>query len=377
MKIVIAIDSFKGSMTSVEAGNAAKDGIKRCCTDAEIKVMPIADGGEGTVSSLVEGMGGQLHNVSVKNPLGRQIVAEYGIVNNIAIIEMAAAAGIALLDKNELNPMIATTYGVGELIKDAISKGCRDFVIGIGGSATNDGGVGMLMALGFEFFDKNGKQIAFGAQGLGEIAEIKDEDALKELKECTFNIACDVKNPLCGENGCSAIFSPQKGAKQEEIGIMDKGMKNYAEVTAQKYKMADMNYPGAGAAGGLGFAFMAYLGGKLQSGIELILDKIEMEEIIKGADLVITGEGKIDSQTIMGKAPIGIAKLAKRYNKPVIAFSGCVTRDANICNKHGIDAIFPIIRTACSLDDAMDKNNAMANIKDCAEQVIRLYMLKQ
>ncbi len=377
MNVVIAIDSFKGSMTSIDAGTAASVGIKRVFPDANIKVMPIADGGEGTVEALAEGLGGEIQQIKVKNPLGKEIVAEYGIVEKTAIIEMAAASGIALINKNELNPMITTTYGVGQMIKDAIHKGCREFIIGIGGSATNDGGVGMLQALGYEFLDKYGKEIPFGAQGLGLIDEIKDANVISELKGCIFNIACDVTNPLCGENGCSAVFSIQKGAKLEDIPLMDKAMENYACVTSKYNKHADMNYPGAGAAGGLGFAFLSYLNGKLQSGIELILDKIKIENYIKNADLVVTGEGKIDSQTIMGKAPIGIAKLSKKYGKDVIAFSGCVTRDARICNEHGIDAIFPIVRMACTLDEAMEKENAKQNMTDCVEQAVRLYKLRK
>lgn len=375
MKVVIAIDSFKGSLTSLEAGLFAKEGIKRVYPDSDIQIVPIADGGEGTVQSLSQSMGGQIVKASVKNPLGESITAEYGIVNDTAIIEMAAASGIALISKDKLNPMETTTYGVGEMIKDAIEKNCRDFIIGIGGSATNDGGTGMLMALGFEFLDENQKPIGYGAKELSRIKYVSDKNVIKELKECTFNIACDVINPLCGENGCSAVFAPQKGAKSEDIKAMDDGMKNYAQITLKKYDSADMNFPGAGAAGGLGFAFMAYLGGKLKSGIELILEKTDIEKYIKDADIVITGEGRIDSQTVMGKTPIGVARLAKKHKKPVIAFCGCASDDANVCNAHGIDAIFPIIRGATSLEDAMNKKNASSNMSDCVEQVMHLIKL--
>ncbi len=377
MKIVIAIDSFKGSMTSLEAGRAAAEGIKRIVPEADIVIKPIADGGEGTVEALTAGLGGSLKSVKVKDPLGREIYAQYGIIGDTAVMEMAAASGIALISREELSPMDTTTFGVGQMIKDAVLSGCRSFIIGIGGSATNDGGIGMLEALGFEFLDKDGSPVPFGAKALSMIAEIKDDKVLPELRECRFRIACDVKNPLCGEQGCSAIFSPQKGARPEEIPIMDKAMAHYAELTVQKYKDADMNAEGAGAAGGLGFAFMSYLGGRLQSGIELILDSIGIEEAIKDADLVITGEGRIDAQTVMGKAPIGIAGLAKKYSKPVIAFSGCVTRDASVCNKHGIDAIFPIVRGACTLDEAMNVGNAKKNMADCAEQVMALWNTKK
>ncbi len=373
MNILVAIDSFKGSLTSLEAGNAASEGIKRCFPDADIKILPIADGGEGTVQALAYGLGGEIQKVSVKNPLGEEIVAEYGMVGKTAIIEMAAAAGIILIDKTQLNPMVTTTYGVGQIIRDAISKGCREFIIGIGGSATNDGGAGMLQALGYQLLDKDGNEISLGAKDIGKIAQIKDNKVVPELSECVFNIACDVTNPLCGENGCSAIFGPQKGAKKEDIKVMDDSLYHFAEVTKQKYKNTDMNFPGAGAAGGLGFAFMAFLNGKLQSGINLILEKIEIEKYIKEADLVITGEGKIDSQTIMGKAPTGIAKLAKKYDKKVIGFCGCTTRDAGICNRHGIDAFFPIVRSACTIEEAMDRENAAANMADCVEQAMRLF----
>ncbi len=377
MKIVVAIDSFKGSITSLEAGNSAKEGIKRVFPEAEIKVKPIADGGEGTVEALTEGLGGKVIKVKAINPLGKEIFAEYGIVGNTAIIEMAASSGIALLKKEELNPFDTTSFGVGELISDAISRGIRDFIIGIGGSATNDGGVGMLMALGFEFLDKDGKCVSPGAKGLSEICEIRDDKALSELKECNFAIACDVKNPLCGENGCSRVFAPQKGAKEKDIPALDKAMEHYAQKTKEKYPDSDKDFPGSGAAGGLGFAFMSYLDGKLTSGINLILDKINIEEDIKEADLVITGEGRIDAQTVMGKAPSGIAHVAKKYNLPVIAFSGCATKDASLCNEHGIDGIFPIVRGACSLEEAMDINNAKENMADTAEQVMRIWKIKK
>lgn len=376
MNVVIAIDSFKGSMSSVQAGRAAADGVKRVIPDAEVFVKPIADGGEGTVESLVEGLNGTLKEVTVKNLLGREITCQYGIIGDTAIVEMAQASGIALIKKEELNPMETTTYGVGEILKDAILSGCRKFIIGIGGSATNDCGIGMLQALGYEFIDRNGNEVPFGAKALDMITEIRDDNAMKELKECSFNIACDVKNPLCGENGCSVIFAPQKGVTQDMVKAMDKAMEHYSKVVSTKYINADKNFPGAGAAGGLGFAFMTFLGGKLQSGIELILDKISIEKSIMEADLVITGEGKIDSQTVMGKAPIGIARLAKKHNKPVIAFSGCVTRDASVCNSHGIDAVFPIVRSACTLEEAMDCDNAYNNMADCAEQVMRLWQVR-
>ncbi len=376
MKAVVAIDSFKGSMTSLEAGSAAKDGILRVYDKAEVKVFSIADGGEGTVEALIAGMGGKSVKVKVKNPLFEDIDAVYGIVEEkTAIIEMSAAAGITLIPKEELNPMNTTTYGVGQMIKDAAEKGCRNFVIGIGGSATNDGGIGMLQALGFGVNDKDGKPVSFGAKGLAEIYEIDDKNVIKELSECTFNIACDVNNPLCGEKGCSRIFSPQKGATEEQVVEMDKYMANYADASKKYRPEANPNFPGAGAAGGLGFAFLTYFNATLKPGIDLILNLINIEDSIKEADVVLTGEGKMDSQTVMGKAPIGIARLAKKYEKPVLAFAGAVLRDTRVCNEEGIDAFFPIVRTPCTLEFAMDNQNAMENMKDTVEQAMRVFKL--
>lgn len=375
MKFVIAIDSFKGSMTSIEAGNAARDGILKVIPDAEVVVKPVADGGEGTVDALITGLNGTKREITVTNPLGRKIKACYGIINDTAVIEMAAAAGIALIDRKELNPLITTTFGVGEIILDAIKNGCRNFIIGIGGSATNDGGVGMLTALGFEFLDQNGEKIGFGGGELEKICSINSSNAITELKECTFNIACDVTNPLCGENGCSAVYGPQKGATPDDVIRLDKGMRNYALITNQCVSKVDDKTEGAGAAGGLGFAFLAYLNGKLKSGINLILEQINLEESIMNADLVITGEGRLDFQSVMGKAPTGISALAKKHNVPVLAFAGGVTEDAVECNKHGIDAFFPIVRGVCTLDEAMDNENAKKNMTATVEQAIRLFRL--
>ena len=373
MKIVVAVDSFKGSMTSLEAGLAVKSGITKVFPTANVIVTPIADGGEGTVDALVSGLKGKLKSVSVLNPLGEKITASYGIVNDsTAVIEMASAAGITLIPKNKLNPLKTTTYGVGEMIKDAILQGCNNFIIGIGGSATNDGGVGMLQALGFEFLDTLGNQVPFGAEGLSKIVKISDKNALPQLKNCTFNIACDVTNPLCGEKGCSRIFSPQKGAKEEDIEVMDNYLLSYANLTKLLYPSSNKDLPGAGAAGGLGFAFSSYLNGKLTSGIQLILNAINFDGIVKDADLVITGEGRIDSQTAMGKTPIGIANASKKYNIPVIAFAGSASLDSNILNSLGIDAIFPIIRGITTLEDAVNTKNAIKNMEVTVEQVMHL-----
>lgn len=373
MKAVIAIDSLKGSLTSLQAGSAAAEGIRRVYPDAQIDIFPIADGGEGTVDALVTGLKGKKQTVSAMDPLGRPIVCEYGILpNGTAVIEMSCAAGITLITKEERNPLHTTTYGVGEVIRDAVEKGCRNFVIGIGGSATNDGGIGMLQALGFGILDAEGRPVSMGGKGLQEITAITTENALPELKQCRFQIACDVTNPLCGSHGCSAVYGPQKGATPEMVAQMDTWLQNYADIVKTVLPYSDQNMPGVGAAGGIGFAFAAFLNGKLVSGIDLILREIDVEAHIQAADIVITGEGRLDAQTVMGKAPIGIAKIAKKYQKPVIAFSGCVTDGAKVCNSHGIDAFFPIVKGACTLEQAMDPENAYKNMADTAEQAFRL-----
>lgn len=373
MKIVIAIDSFKGSLTSIEAGKAAADGISRVYPQAEISVYPLADGGEGTTEALVSGLGGVFRTVDVSDPLGRIISARYGILPDLtAVIEMASAAGITLLTETERNPMNTTTYGVGQLIADAVSQGCRNFIIGIGGSATNDGGIGCLQALGFGMLDSDGKQVDFGAKGVSQLKKITAENMIPELSECTFSIACDVNNPLCGENGCSAVFAPQKGADKTMIAEMDNSLRKYAKLTRRYNINANPEAHGAGAAGGLGFAFMSYLNAALESGINLILRKTRVEEAIRNADIIITGEGCLDAQTAMGKAPVGVARLANKYNKPVIAFSGIVRDGAVLCNENGIDAYFPILRNICTSEEAMNSDIARRNLSDTAQQVFRL-----
>ena len=376
MKAVIAIDSFKGSISSIEAGNAVAEGIRRVFPDADTIIKPVADGGEGTVEALVSGLNGQLCEAEVSDPLGRKMTAKYGVLpNNTAVIEMAAASGLTLIPPFVDAPMHTTTYGTGELILDAIKRGCRNFIIGIGGSATNDGGIGCLQALGFGMLDDNGRQVSFGAKGLSQLAEITAASVIPELKECSFKVACDVTNPLCGENGCSAVFAPQKGAKAEMIPIMNGYLRNYAELTKKYNAAASPDTAGAGAAGGLGFALMYYLGAEFESGVDLIIRETKLEAAIKGADIVVTGEGCLDGQTAMGKAPVGIARIAKKYGKPVIAFSGAVKNGAELCNQNGIDAYFPVLRAVSTLEQAMDKTNAYRNLADTAEQVFRTIKL--
>ena len=373
MNVVIAIDSFKGSMTSLQAGNSAADGIRRVYPEAQITVRPLADGGEGTVDALVSGCGGRLTEVTVTGPAGKPVVCSYGILDetHTAIIEMSGAAGITQVSGAEKNPLHTTTYGVGEVIRDAIRNHCRSFIIGIGGSATNDGGVGMLQALGFGFLDQSGTQIAFGPEGLRDLVTITTDQVIPELSECTFRIACDVSNPLCGAQGCSAIYGPQKGATPEMIPQMDEWLADYAALAREQFPEADASYPGAGAAGGMGFAFLTFCNARLESGIQIVLGETKLADYVRTADIVITGEGRLDGQTVMGKAPIGVAGIAKEYGKPVLAFSGCVTADATACNGAGIDAFFPILRGVVPLEEAMDTHNAMSNMTDTVEQVFR------
>lgn len=374
MNVVIAIDSFKGSLSSLDAGMAAAEGIQRAISNANIAVRPIADGGEGTVEALCVALGGIKIAIDVTGPLGDSVKADYGIIpkSRTAVIEMSAASGITLVPEDKRNPLNTTTYGVGEIISDAISRGCRDFIIGIGGSATNDGGIGMLQALGFDILNKDGNPVSKFGKGLEEIFTVSADNANPHLAECVFTVACDVKNPLCGEMGSSRIYGPQKGADEETIIKMDKWLENFAQISKANFPNANKDAEGAGAAGGLGFALTTFLNANLTGGIELVLNQTRLEEYIKTADIVVTGEGRLDGQTIMGKAPVGVAAIAKKYGKKVVAFSGCAASDAYLCNKEGIDAFFPIVRGACSLEEAMNTDTAFDNMADTAEQVFRL-----
>lgn len=372
MKVLIAVDSFKGSLNSMEAGRAVEQGVKACGKDAEVVVRPLADGGEGTVDALVSGLGGKYESVEVTGPLGDRVTARYGIAGGKAIMEMSSAAGLTLLPAERRNPLYTSTYGVGEMIVDAMGKGCRHFIIGIGGSATNDGGAGMLQALGFGFSDSCGRSVPAGAFGLERLACIDDVNVPAVLRECRFSVACDVSNPLYGPQGCSSVFGPQKGADPAMVVRMDKTMLRYAETVRKHMPGSDPFLPGAGAAGGLGFAFKSFTASTLESGVNIILRETGLEDYIKWADVVVTGEGRLDGQTVMGKAPIGVAALSKKYGKRVIAFAGSVSPDAALCNSHGIDAFFPILRTACTLEEAMDGKTAFGNLSAAAEQVFRL-----
>ncbi len=372
MNVLISIDSFKGSMTSMQAGKAAKAGILKAVPDADVAICPLADGGEGTTDALVEGMGGEKIELEVTGPLGEKVNCYYGFIEDksTAVMEMASVAGLTLVD--EKNPMSATTFGVGEMIADAVKRGCENIIIGIGGSATNDGGIGMLKALGYQFLDENGKDVGEGAAALGKVQKILDNKVDTRFSKVNFMVACDVDNPLCGKNGATYVFGAQKGVTNEMKPVIDSAMKCFADKTKEKLGISCENVPGAGAAGGLGFAFLSYLNAKLVPGVKLVMQAADIEEKIKKADIVVTGEGRLDSQTVMGKAPIGVAKLAKKYNKKVIAFAGSVSEDAFLCNENGIDAFFTIVRGITTLDEAVKIETAVKNMELTVEQVFRL-----
>ncbi len=368
MNIVIAIDSFKGSLSSLEAGQAAKFGISTV-SNAKISVFPLADGGEGTCNAIINGLGGVFKSVEVSDPLGNKIFATFGEVlsKNLAVIEMANASGLPFVPESLRNPLNTTTYGVGELILHAINDGCRNFIIGIGGSATNDCGIGMLTALGYKFVGANG---IFG-RDLENISAIDASNVNPELKNCKFRIACDVTNPLTGENGCSAVYAPQKGATPEIVAKMDAWIKNFGELSANFLKLDKKSAPGDGAAGGLGFAFRNYLRGELLPGVDIVLDALDIKNALKTADILITGEGRLDFQTAQGKAPSGVAKLAKKINPNIITV-GLGGSVADISENAELDAAFCILRSPMTLSDAMNKKIAEKNISETAAQIIKL-----
>lgn len=376
MNVIVAIDSLKGSLRSLQAGAAAKKGILRAIPAATVSVKPVADGGEGTVNALVSGLSGRSVTIAVTGPLGETVEATYGILpDHTAVIEMAEAAGLPLVPAEKRNPMITTTYGVGEMILHALDEGCRSFIIGIGGSATNDGGTGMLRALGCRFRKADGSEIALGAQELSELATIETEALDPRLKESHFSIACDVINPLCGPSGASYIFAPQKGADPATVRKLDTALAHLADMTAVTLGTDLRDQPGAGAAGGLGFAFASYLNGTLRPGVDIVLDAVLPESELRAADIVVTGEGSFDGQTAMGKAPVGIARRAKACGCKVIVLAGSIEHSgvrATQQNPPLIDAVFPILPGAMTLEEAMHEDVAYENMEYTAEQVFRV-----
>lgn len=378
MKIVIAIDSFKGSLSSIDAGEITASAIHNVDKNVDVKIFPLADGGEGTIDALTKGLNGKIISTEVTGPLGIKIKSRYGIIpaTKTAVIEMADAAGITLIPAEKRNPLHTTTYGLGELILQAADNGCREFIIGIGGSATNDCGLGMLTALGVKFFDAQGKAVGIYGGDLKDVATVDVKNMAANLRECKFRIACDVTNPLYGEKGCSPVYGPQKGATPEIVRAMDSYIKNFAAKVESQLNLTGADMPGAGAAGGLGYAFHAFLNGKLEPGINLVLDAIKISDALATADFVITGEGRLDFQTAMGKAPVGVAKLAKKINPnvKVIAVCGAATPEAVEVNSNGIDAYFPILHAITTLEEALKFETAKLNLYQTVTQIFRLIM---
>jgi len=354
-KIVIAPDSFKGSMSAKEVCDAVERGIKHVLPDVEIVKIPMADGGEGTVETLVEATAGEIVKINVLDPLGREKESYFGILGDgqTAVIEMALASGLPMVPPDKRNPLFTTTYGTGQLIKAALDRGCRELIIGIGGSATNDGGVGMAQALGAKFLDKNGEEIGFGGGSLARLDRIELESLDPRIKDAIFKVACDVDNPLCGPKGASDVFGPQKGANPEMVQLLDKNLAHLAQIISRDVGINVKDEPGAGAAGGLGAGLMAFCQAKLQRGIELVIAATNLEEKVKGADLVITGEGQMDFQTAHGKTPFGVAQIAKKYNIPVIALVGSIGTGVDVLYERGIDSIFSIVEGPMSLEECM------------------------
>lgn len=381
-QFVIAIDSFKGSLSSLDAGRTVEKAVHAVFPAAKTTVFPLADGGEGTVETLVLGLGGATIPVTVTGPLGKKIPSRFGCIerHNLAIIEMADAAGLPRVPKKRRNPLFTTTYGLGELILAAAKSGCRDFLIGLGGSATNDGGLGMMTALGARFTKKDGTPCGIFGKDVADVAAVDLSHLAPVLRECHFSIACDVTNPLTGERGCSAVFGPQKGATPDIVQQMDAALGRYAGIveavvpSPAKKALRFAEQPGAGAAGGLGFAFSAFLGSTLTPGIELVLDLLGIDEALKAADVLLTGEGRMDAQSVMGKAPVGTAQRAKRWQPGIttIALCGCTGKGAAAVNACGIDAYFPIIPRPMAAAEAMEKAAAKENLEATAVQVLRL-----
>lgn len=371
MKIVIASDSFKGSLSSMEVAQAVEQGIRLVCPDANVLAMRVADGGEGTTEAVVEALGGVLVEVPVRDPLGRPIIASYGIAGDTAIIDTAAASGLTLLAPEERDPSITSTYGTGQMIMDAMRRGCRHVLLGVGGSATNDAGVGMLQALGFRFYDSQGYEMMDIHGGmLHRIARIDDTGVPKDLQQTRFTLACDVDTPFCGAQGAAFVFAPQKGADAEMVRCLDRGMESFAQHLQQQYGVDIVSLPRAGAAGGLAGACHALLHAHLAKGIELVLDTIHFDEALQAARLVITGEGKIDAQTAKGKTAAGVLARAQKQGIPVIAIGGRVEM-CDALQQMGFAGIYPITEEDLPIAVAMQRDCAMRNITKTIARLLR------
>ncbi|MBW3515573.1 glycerate kinase [Shewanella sp. NKUCC01_JLK] len=403
MKIVIAPDSFKESLSALEVANAIEQGLKQVIPDCDIVKIPVADGGEGTVQSMVDATGGSIVSLEVMGPLGHRVQAHYGILGEgilgaamntssasvsradptsksphqgaIAVIEMASASGLHHVSREQRNPLLTTSYGTGELICDALNRGIKHIILGLGGSATNDGGAGMAQALDILLLDGQGKTLPSGGAALANLAQIDVSNAHPLLRECSFEVACDVDNPLCGERGASAIFGPQKGATPEMVKQLDAALAHYADVIARNGISDHRDHAGAGAAGGMGLGVMAFLHAELKPGVEIVMQTVGLADKIRGADLVITGEGRIDGQTVFGKTPMGVLKQAKLQGIPTIGIAGCLGENANAILDHGMAAIFPIIPHLSPLDDVLA--NAKLNLCNTARNIGAVLMLGQ
>ncbi|MGS0695719.1 glycerate kinase [Shewanella sp. 0m-4] len=380
MKIVIAPDSFKESLTAMEVANEIERGFRTVLPTAEYIKVPVADGGEGTVQSMVDATQGSIVEINVTGPLGDRVAAFYGILGEgyqgskkTAVIEMAAASGLHLVAPDKRNPLITTSYGTGELIVDALNRGIEHIIIGLGGSATNDGGAGMAQAIGAHLLDSAGKALSPGGAALAELVSIDLTDLHPLIKKCSFEVACDVNNPLCGDKGASAIFGPQKGATPAMVKLLDGTLSHYADIIAKSGFTDNRDYAGAGAAGGMGLGVMTFLGAELKPGIDIVMETVSLKELVINADLVITGEGRLDSQTLHGKTPMGVASVAKAQGIAVIAIAGCVSDDANMLLEHGIDALFSITPRALPLAEVL--SSAKHNLYSTATNVAALYAL--
>lgn len=372
------MDSFKGSVTSIEAGEAVKKGIEEAYEHdvPQVFVSPIADGGEGTIDSIFYQNQEPTSYSFVQGPLfEKSVIAKYGILNQTAILEIAETSGITLVKKELLNPWEATTYGFGEQIRSLVKKGYRDFLIGLGGSATNDAGIGMLSALGVDFQDENGKSLGYLLKDMRKLAKIDCQGLLPELKECRFKLASDVRNVLCGENGATYVFGKQKGVKENEMQEIDELLLNFSRLTEEVTHKQCREHEGSGAAGGIAFSFLSYFDSRLVSGFEEIASLTGLEEKIKQADLVVTGEGMLDSQSLMGKVPVAVASMAKKHGKKVIALAGGVSKDAEKCNQMGISAFFPTIQRIANEQEILSTQSTKEAIRKTTQQLFRFAQL--
>jgi glycerate kinase len=377
MKIVIAPDSYKESLSALDVAKAIESGFREIFPDAEYVKLPVADGGEGTVEAMVAATGGRVVKANVTGPLGEPLEAFFGLSGdeNVAFIEMAAASGLESVPCAKRNPLKTTSFGTGELIRAALDCGVKHCIIGIGGSATNDGGSGMVQALGAKLLTKEGRDIGYGGGELAKLASIDVSGLDPRIKTCRFEVACDVTNPLTGKEGASAVFGPQKGATPEMIEQLDGYLNHYAQVIRRDLLIDVDTIPGGGAAGGMGAALHAFCGAELRQGIEIVTEALGLDALVKDATLVITGEGRIDSQSINGKVPIGVARVAKRYNKPVIAIGGSLTKDVDVVFDHGLDAVFSVLYSICTLDEALE--NAAENLRKTARNIAATIRLAQ